>query len=60
VVGVTLRPRFTPRRRVHGTHCAGDWVALELVLTQRLEEIIFASAGDQIPFVQSVVRHYTD
>jgi hypothetical protein len=30
-----------------------------LVWTQRLEERIFASAGDRSPLVQSVVRHYT-
>jgi hypothetical protein len=31
-----------------------------LVWIQRLEEKSFASAGDRIPVVQSVVRHYTE
>jgi hypothetical protein len=34
--------------------------APEPVWTQGLEEKFFASAGDQIPIVQSVVRHTTD
>jgi len=34
--------------------------ASELVWIQRLEEKTFASARDQTPVVQSVVRHYTD
>jgi len=34
--------------------------ATELVCTQRLEEKSFASAGDQTPVVQCVVRHYTE
>jgi hypothetical protein len=34
--------------------------APELVWTQRLEENIFASAGDRIPVMQSVVRHCAD
>jgi hypothetical protein len=34
--------------------------APELVWTQRLEAKCFASAGDRIPVVQSVVRHYSD
>jgi hypothetical protein len=32
----------------------------ELVWSQRLEEIFFASAGDQTPVIQSVVTHYTE
>jgi hypothetical protein len=35
------------------------WVT-EPVWTQRLEENSSASVGDRTPFVQSVVRHYTD
>jgi len=34
--------------------------ASELVWTQRLEEKSFAPAGDRIPVVQSVARHYID
>jgi hypothetical protein len=34
--------------------------ASKLVLTQRLKDKSFASAGDRTPVVQSVVRHYTD
>jgi len=35
--------------------------ATELVWTERLEEkFFFTFAGDRIPFVQTVVRHYTD
>jgi hypothetical protein len=30
------------------------------VWTHRLEEKLFASAGDQTPVFESVVRHYTD
>jgi hypothetical protein len=49
-----------PRERTPGTHWTGGWVVLELVWTRRLEEKSFASAGYQIPVIQSVVRHYTD
>jgi hypothetical protein len=35
------------------------WVS-ELVWTQSLEEKFFASGGDRIPVVKSVVRHCTD
>jgi hypothetical protein len=34
--------------------------APEPVWTQRLEEKPSASVGDRTPFIQSVVRHYTD
>jgi hypothetical protein len=34
--------------------------APEPVWTQRLEEQFFASAGDRTPFVQALVRHFTD
>jgi hypothetical protein len=34
--------------------------ASEPVWTLWLEEILFASAGDRTPVVQSVVRHYID
>jgi hypothetical protein len=34
--------------------------APELVWTQRLEEISFASAGDRTPVAQSLVRHFTE
>jgi hypothetical protein len=34
--------------------------ASEPVFIQRLEEKSFASAGDRTPFIQFVVRHYTD
>jgi len=34
--------------------------ALELIMTQRLEEKSFASAGDRTPVVPCAVRHYTD
>jgi hypothetical protein len=35
--------------------------ATELVWTERLEEkFFFTFAGDRIPFVQTVVRHYID
>jgi hypothetical protein len=39
-----------------------EWMAelaSEPVWTQRLEEKLFASAGDRIPVTQSEVRHYT-
>jgi hypothetical protein len=32
----------------------------QLVWTQRLQEKSFASAGDQTPIVQSVVKYHTD
>jgi hypothetical protein len=35
------------------------WVS-ELVWTQRLEEKYFACPEERIPFVQSVVIHYTE
>jgi hypothetical protein len=39
-------------------HEAG-W-ASELLGTQRLEEKFFASDGERIPVIHSVVRNYTD
>jgi hypothetical protein len=60
VVTVTPRPRFTPGK---GPPVAiGEeavWTS-DVIWTQRLEEISFASVGDQTPVVQSVVRDYTD
>jgi hypothetical protein len=60
VVSVMPQPCFT---RGEGPSVPigqeAEW-ASELVWTQRLEEKLFASAGDRVPFVQSVVRHYTD
>jgi hypothetical protein len=60
VVSVTLRPHFTPRKGPPVPIAQEAGWASELVWTQRLEEKSFASAGDQAPVVQSVVRHYTD
>jgi hypothetical protein len=57
---VTSLPRFTPGERTPvpiGQEAVWAW---ELVWTQRLEKISFASAWDRTPFVQSVVRRYTD
>jgi hypothetical protein len=63
VVSVTPWPHFTPGNGAPpplGTHCIGGWVDSELVWTRRLEEECFVFAGDRIPVVQSVVRHWAD
>jgi hypothetical protein len=57
VVNVTLRPHFTPGKRLLvPTGQEAGW-ASELVRVQRLEEKSFPSTGDRIPVVQSLVRH---
>jgi hypothetical protein len=60
VVSITPGPRFTPGKGpLVPIEQEAGW-ASELVWMQRLEEKSFASVGDQIPVVQSIVRHYTD
>jgi hypothetical protein len=59
-VDVTPRPRFAPGKGPPVPIVQEAGWAWEPVWTQRLEEKSFASAGDRIPIVQSVVRHYTD
>jgi hypothetical protein len=51
-----------PRKRTPPPVAIGEEAVLtsDVIWTQRLEEIIFASVGDQTPVVQSVVRDYTD
>jgi hypothetical protein len=48
------------RERTPGTIGYETGWASELFWTQRLKKKSFASAGDRISVVQSVVRHYTD
>jgi hypothetical protein len=55
-----IQPRCTPGKGSLVPIGKGAGWASELVLTWRLEEKSFASAGDQTPVVQSVDRHYTD
>jgi hypothetical protein len=43
-----------------GTHWVEGWVGLRACLDTEARGEIFASAEDQTPVVQSVVRHYTD
>jgi hypothetical protein len=38
---------YYPRERTPGTHWIGDWVGLELVWIQRLEEKSFNALGDR-------------
>jgi hypothetical protein len=54
------RPRFAPRKGPPVLIVQEAGWASEPVWTQSLEEISFASARDQTPVVQSVVRHYAD
>jgi hypothetical protein len=49
-----------PGKEPPGTHCIGGWRGQEPVRMQRLKEKSSASAGDQTPVIQSVLRHYTD
>jgi hypothetical protein len=49
------RPRFTP-----GTHWIGGWVDFRASLDTEARRKSFASAGDRVQVVQSVVRQYTD
>jgi hypothetical protein len=45
-----------PRGRTPDTHWIGGWVGLKAGLDTEVKEKSFASAEDQTPFVQSVVR----
>jgi hypothetical protein len=45
-----------PRERTPFTYWRGDWVGLDVMWTQGLEEKPFASAGDRNPVVHSVLR----
>jgi hypothetical protein len=54
------RPRFTPVEITPDIHWIGTWVGLRAGLDTEAIGNIFASAGGRTPFVQSVVRFYTD
>jgi hypothetical protein len=60
VVSVTPRQRFTSGEGPQVPIVQEAVWASKLIWTQRLEGKTFVSAGDGTPFVQSVVRHYTD
>jgi hypothetical protein len=51
---------FYPREMTSLTLWIGGWVDLRAGLDTEARGKIFASAEDQSPVVQSVVRHYTD
>jgi hypothetical protein len=55
---VKRRPRFNPPGKE--LHWIGVWVWLRSGLDTEARGKSFASAGDRIPVVQSVLRHYTD
>jgi hypothetical protein len=48
------------RDRTHSTHYTGSWVDPRAGLDREAREKSFASAGDRISIVQSVVRHYIE
>jgi hypothetical protein len=63
VVSVTPQLRFNPKERTPSTHCAGGWVDPRASLDTKLDEKSFRLCWGlnlDCPFVQSVVRHYTD
>jgi hypothetical protein len=49
-----------PRERTTGIHWIGGWAGLRAGLDTEVRGKSFASAGDRILVIQSVVRHYTD
>jgi hypothetical protein len=60
VISVTPRPLFTSWKGPPVPIWKDSGWAPEPIWIQRLEKESFASAGDRILVVQSVVRHYTD
>jgi hypothetical protein len=52
--------RFTPGKRVPGTHWTGGWVAPEPVWTLCSRDKSVTTAGNRSPPSQPVVRPYTD